>query len=197
MGKFAPMSVDNREVHSAHASDVADRAIALAGQALPSLTLESTEGPVDLRELAAGLVVLFIYPHATGLPDVPVPGWESISGALGCTAESCGFRDRQADYEGLGVVVAGLSVQGPDDQRAFAERVRIRYRLISDPSLQLAAVLGLPTFTASGRTFYRRLTLVISRGMVRKVFYPIAEPGQHADEVLAWLGTVDEIGLDR
>jgi peroxiredoxin len=159
----------------------------LAGKAMPPLTLESTGGSIDLRELAGQLAVLFIYPHATGLPEVPVPGWESIPGALGCTAESCGFRDRLAEFEGLGALVAGLSVQSPEEQRAFAERVEIRYRLISDPALRLAAELGLPTFSASGRTFYKRLTLVMSGGRIGKVFYPIVEPAKHADDVLAWV----------
>jgi len=53
----------------------------LIGVALPALTLESTVGRVDLAELATDLLVLFFYPHVTGLPDSPAPGWELIPGA--------------------------------------------------------------------------------------------------------------------
>jgi peroxiredoxin len=161
--------------------------IALAGRELPSLTLNSTAGPVLLRELGRELLVLFIYPHATGLPVAPVPGWDSIPGARGCTAQSCAFRDHQAQLSELGVALAGLSVQTVNEQREFALRVGIDYRLISDRDLLLAAALGLPTFGAGGRTFYRRLTIVAEKGAIARVFYPVVAPEQNAAEIVAWL----------
>jgi peroxiredoxin len=163
------------------------RQASLLGTRLPPLVLSSTEGPAGLSELSRDLLVLFIYPHATGLPDPPVPGWNSIPGARGCTAESCAFRDAQAEFEELGATIAGLSVQQVDDQRRFAARVGIKYRLISDPDRRLAAALDLPTFTLSGRTFYKRLTLVSVQGRVVNVFHPIPQPELHATEVLEWL----------
>jgi peroxiredoxin len=157
------------------------------GAALPALTLESTAGSVDLAELGADLLVLFVYPHATGLPDGPVPGWELIPGARGCTAQACAFRDEQGRLSELGAALAGLSVQTVDEQRAFAERVGLRYPLLSDPERQLAAVIGLPTFVAGGRTFYRRLSLIARGRRVVKVFYPVVEPERNAAAVAAWL----------
>jgi len=50
---------------------------------------ESTTGPADLRELAGDLLVLFLYPHATGQPEPPVPDWDRIPGTRGSTAQSC------------------------------------------------------------------------------------------------------------
>lgn len=82
----------------------------LLGAALPALTLESTAGRVDLAELAADLLILFVYPHATGLPDAPVPGWDLIPGARGCTVQACGFRDQHDRLRELQAVLAGLSV---------------------------------------------------------------------------------------
>jgi peroxiredoxin len=159
----------------------------LVGTALPSLALDSTAGPIELAELGAGRLVLFVYPHATGLPQAPVPDWDLIPGARGCTAQSCAFRDEHDRLTELGAELAGLSVQTVDEQREFAARVGLRYRLISDPARQLAEALGLPTFTASGRTFYKRLTLVAEGGRVVKVFYPVPEPEQNAANVAAWL----------
>lgn len=159
----------------------------LEGATLPALRLETTAGEVDLAELASELLVLFIYPHATGLPDAPVPGWDLIPGARGCTAQSCGFRDHHGLLRDLGAEIAGLSVQTVDEQRDFAERVALHYRLISDPTLQLAAVLGLPTFTAGGRTFYKRLTLIARGRRIVTVFYPVLEPERNAADVVAWL----------
>ena len=41
------------------------------GLMLPQLTLESSAGPVSLRELGLELLVLYVYPR-TGRPDQPV-----------------------------------------------------------------------------------------------------------------------------
>lgn len=155
--------------------------------ALPALTLESTAGRVDLAELAADLLILFVYPHATGLPDAPVPGWDLIPGARGCTVQACGFRDHHDRLRELGAVLAGLCVQTVEEQLAFAARVDLHYPLISDPTRQLVAALGLPTFTAGGQTFYKRLTLIARSVRVVKVFFPVLEPERNAAEVAAWL----------
>ena len=159
----------------------------LVGTPVPALPLESTAGRVDLAEIAAGLLVLFVYPHGTGLPDAPVAGWDLIPGARGCTAQSCAFRDQHDRLRDLGATVAGLSAQEVDEQRAFAARLGVRFPLISDPARQLAAALGLPTFTAGGLTFYTRLTLIADAGRVVKVFYPVVAPERNPADVLAWL----------
>jgi peroxiredoxin len=36
-------------------------------------------------------------------------------------------------------------------------------------------------------TLYRRLTMIITGGVIEHVFYPIFPPDQHAQEVLDWL----------
>src|SRR5437773_260222 len=83
----------------------------LLGRRIPALRLDSTQGPVRLSVLAERRLVLFVYPHATGLPEPPVAEWDSIPGARGCTAQSCGFRDQQTRLSELGAELAGLSVQ--------------------------------------------------------------------------------------
>ncbi len=166
----------------------------LIGRRLPSLRLDSTQGRALLSSLAERRLVLFIYRHATGLPEPPVPEWDSIPGARGCTAQSCGFRDQHPRLTELGAEVAGLSVQTVQEQQAFAERVGLKYRLISDPARALQAALGLPTFTAGGRSFYRRLTLVAESGVIVKVFDPIAAPAENAAEIVRWLESRDGEG---
>ena len=78
-------------------------------------------------------------------------------------------------------------MQTVEEQRQFAARVGLSCPLLSDPQRKLAAVLGLPTFTAGGRTFYRRLTLISGERRVVKVFYPVVEPQRNAADVVAWL----------
>ena len=159
----------------------------LPGRMLPQLTLESTRGPVSLRQLSLERLVLYIYPR-TGRPETPSPpGWDDIPGARGCTPQSCAFRDHAAELEALGATVAGLSAQPLEEQTEFAERNHIPYPVIADPELKLGAALGLPTFEVEGMTLYKRVTLVVEACAISKVFYPVFPPDQNAAEVVAWL----------
>ena len=154
----------------------------LVGTELPSLVLESSLGPVDVRDFD----VIYVYPRS-GRPGVPLlPGWDETPGARGCTPQSCAFRDL---YPDLGVPVAGLSAQTLDDQQEFAERNRMPFPVLADPERRLGAALDLPTFEIAGLTLYKRLTLVADRGRIEKVFYPVFPPDANAGEVLAYLRT--------
>jgi peroxiredoxin len=159
----------------------------LPGSVVPDLTLESSQVSVNLAAFAAGRSVLYVYPR-TGRPELPVPeSWNAIPGARGCTPQSCGFRDHAAELEELGVRVAGLSAQRLEEQEEVAERLRLPYPVIADPHLRLAQALQLPTFTFEGVELYRRVTLVLARGTVEHVFYPVFPPDQDAANVVAWL----------
>jgi peroxiredoxin len=155
----------------------------LVGLELPDLELDSSLGPVNLRDFD----VLYMYPR-TGTPGVePPPGWDETPGARGCTPQSCGFRDLHTELSELGARVAGLSAQTLDDQLEFAERNRMPFPVVADPGLRLGAALDLPTFEIAGMTLYRRLTLVAEHARVVKVFYPVFPPDSNAGEVLAYL----------
>jgi len=161
----------------------------LPGTALPGLTLPATGGrPASLRELApSGRLVVYVYPR-TGRPGEPlIEGWDDIPGARGCTPQSCAYRDSLGEFERLGVTVAGISAQSAAEQSEFARREHIPFPLLSDPGLELAASLGLPTFEAGGLKLYRRLTLVADAGVISKAFYPVFPPDRDAASVLAWL----------
>lgn len=160
----------------------------LPGLTLPSLALPSTQGgSIDLAALARGRLVAYLYPR-TGTPGQPSPaGWDDIPGARGCTPQSCAYRDSLAEFERLGAGLVGISTQSNDEQREFAAREHIPFPLLSDPGLELAEALGLPTFEAGGMTLYRRLTLVAESGEIGKAFYPVFPPDRDAAEVLAWL----------
>jgi peroxiredoxin len=160
----------------------------LLGAELPPLSFPATTGgSAELRELAAGILVLYVYPR-TGQPGTdPPPGWDEIPGARGCTPQSCAFRDRQSEFDALGAQVAGLSAQTADYQREAAERLHLSFPLLADPELRLAAALDLPTFTVEGMPLYKRLTLVARAGTVVEVLYPVFPPDRNAEQVLASL----------
>jgi peroxiredoxin len=156
----------------------------LTGMRMPSLVLDSSQGPVDV----ASFGVLYVYPR-TGKPGEPsLPGWDAFPGARGCTPQSCGFRDHAAELRAFGLTVAGLSAQTLADQLEFAERNHMPFPVIADPELRLRDALRLPTFEIAGHTLYRRLALVARGGVIEKVFYPVFPPDRNAQDVLDWLG---------
>ena len=160
----------------------------LPGLSIPGISLPSTEGPpVDLAALSSRPLVLYVYPR-TGRPDEdPLPGWDDIPGARGCTPQSCAFRDHQKEFDELGYAVAGLSAQTTDEQQEAARRLRLRFPLLADPGLELAQALRLPTFEVNGLRLYKRLTLVAVEQRIEKVLYPVFPPNENADVVLDWI----------
>jgi peroxiredoxin len=160
----------------------------LPGMRVPPLRLPASDGGSrGLAELAAGLLVAYVYPR-TGVPGRPMPaGWDDIPGARGCTPQSCAYRDALEDFADLGAVVVGISAQTTAEQAEFAAREHIPFPLLSDRDLELARTLRLPTFEVEGTTLYRRLTLVAEDGVVVKSLYPVFPPDRDAEQVLAWL----------
>ena len=159
----------------------------LLGLEVPGLVLDSSSGPVDLSELAARRAILYVYP-ATGIPGRPTPdGWDAIPGARGCTPQSCAFRDHAAELAELGARVAGLSAQPLEQQIEFARREHMPFPVVADPGLELRDALGLPTFVFGEVTLYKRITLLLERGRVAKVFYPVFPPDRNAADVVASL----------
>lgn len=161
----------------------------LAGLKAPHLELACTTGEtVGIDALGTGRTVIYVYP-LTGRPEADIPhGWNSIPGARGCTTEACDFRDHHQELLAAGARrVFGLSSQDTAYQREVVERLRLPFGMLSDPSLALAAALGLPTFEVDGLTLFKRLTLVVRDGVIEHVFYPIFPPDVHAQQVLAWL----------
>jgi peroxiredoxin len=162
----------------------------LVGMRFPALALQATTGgEVDLAAAAAGAgtLVLYVYPR-TGIPGEPPPdGWDAIPGARGCTPQSCAFRDHHAELRALGADVLGVSAQPSRQQAEFAAREHLPFALLSDPRLQLASALRLPTFEAGGMRLYKRITLIVEHGAIVKGFYPVFPPDRNADDVIAWL----------
>jgi peroxiredoxin len=155
----------------------------LVGASMPDLELPSSRGVVNVRDVD----VLYVYPR-TGRPGQPMlAGWDEIPGARGCTPQSCGFRDHAAELAAFAMRVAGLSAQSLDDQIEFAERNQMPFPVISDKRLELAHVLGLPTFEVEGLRLYKRLALIAEAGTIVTVYYPVYPPDRSAEDVLAWL----------
>lgn len=159
----------------------------LPGLRMPDLSLPSTSGGAVSLSGLPSRTVLYVYPM-TGRPGVPLPdGWDLIPGARGCTPEACAFRDHHAELQAAGAHVYGLSSQTTEYQREAVSRLHLSFPLLSDERLELADTLRLPTFETQGQRLFKRLTLVVSAGMIEHVFYPVFPPDEHAVQVVNWL----------
>ncbi|MFC8511610.1 winged helix-turn-helix transcriptional regulator [Streptomyces sp. NPDC057257] len=172
---------------AAEASLEARRVHELLGARVPEIQLVDDRG--ELRDPVADDVpytVLYCFPGAFARADAYPPGWGDIPGAPGCTLESCTYRDRLDEFGAAGAAVRGVSTQRPDEQRAFADKERLGFPLLSDAGLSLIAALRLPTFRAAGVSRLKRLTLVVDRErVVRDVQYPVTDVAGSVTTALA------------
>jgi peroxiredoxin len=161
------------------------------GKRMPDIALPTTGGRSVSFASLPGRVVVYCYPW-TGRPGLPnPPGWDDIPGAHGSTPETEGFRDLYPGFRQVGAEVFGLSSQSSAYQREMAERLHLPFALLSDAAFELQRALSLPTFTAGGVTYLKRLTIAINGGVIERIYYPVHPPAAHAREVCAWLGMID------
>jgi peroxiredoxin Q/BCP len=113
------------------------------------------------------VVVLYFYPR----DGTPV-----------CTKEACGFRDAYEEFVRAGAVVIGVSGDSQDRHRAFADRQRLPFLLISDRngSLRKTYRVPKPLGLLPGRVTY----VIDKAGIVRHVFTALFSAEQHVAEAL-------------
>src|SRR2546427_239228 len=98
-----------------------------------------------------------------------------------------GFGHHRGEPQKRGAEVCGFTPQTANYQKEMVPRLHVPFEVLSDPDLAFVHALRLPTFEVAGMTLVKRLTLVISRGHIEKVFYPVFPPDKHAAEVMEWL----------
>ena len=130
---------------------------------------DQTGTPRRLSDLAAdGPVVLFFYPAAM---------------TLGCTKESCHFRDLGAEFKALGATRVGISRDTVEKQNEFAAKNNFDYPLLSDPDRKVAAAFGVAQGFKLGPV--KRWTFVIDKDLrIMDVIKSETRMGIHADRAL-------------
>jgi peroxiredoxin len=156
--------------------------------AMPKFCLSSTSGRfVDVGALEPGRTIIYCY-SKTGSPSGELPeGWDSIPGARGCTPQACAFRDHAKELSALGARLFGLSTQTTAYQLEMAKRLHLPFEILSDSDFGLTDALRLPTFAVGPERLLKRLTLVLSDGVIEHAFYPVFPPDKHASQVVRWL----------
>ncbi|QLD85806.1 peroxiredoxin [Natronomonas halophila] len=116
-------------------------------------------------------------------PDFEVPTvlyFYVEDGTPGCSTQADQFARERESYADAGVTVYGVSTDGVDSHREFAESEGIDYDLLADPDGELCDAFGVLR-DSQGRA--ERTTFVLADGEVRRVYGGVSADG-HARDVL-------------
>jgi peroxiredoxin Q/BCP len=140
------------------------------GDLVPDFELPDQTGtPRKLSDLlAGGPVVLFFYPAAM---------------TMGCTAESCHFRDLKREFEEVGAQRVGISADSVEKQKRFSDKHSFDYPLLSDPDRTVASMFGVKR-SASILPNKRSTFVIDTDSTVMAVVHSELNMNQHADRAL-------------
>jgi len=160
----------------------------LLNSTIPDISLPTQDGNLlKLNRFDTFYLVVFCYPM-TGHPDRSLPkNWNLIPGVRGCTPQNCSFRDNYDNLIKANALPIGVSTQSFSEIKEMTMRLHIPYDVVSDQQLIFASAINLPTFSIDNKKFLKRVTLIIEKSVIKKVFYPIFSPNTHINEVLDWL----------
>ena len=143
-----------------------------AGSKAPDFTLNSQHGaPVSLADFRGKKnVVVYFYPK----DDTP-----------GCTKESCAFRDHYTAFSDVGAEVIGISSDSEASHKAFAEKHRLPFLLLSDAGGKVRDAFRVPPTLGflPGRVTY----VIDKQGVIRHAFNSQMNATKHVDEALSML----------
>lgn len=135
------------------------------GDHAPDFVLPDQNGtPVRLSQIAPGkTLVVFFYPK---------------DGSPVCTMEACSFRDSQHAFAGANAQVVGISSDGVDSHRKFAEGNHLDFPLLSDHDGAARKLWHVPGTLGilPGRVTY----VLDAGGVVRHMYSAQLEASRHA-----------------
>ena len=169
------------------------QAALLEGAHMPHVLLACTRGqPVDLAALP-GVAVILCYSSSRAAEGVAhsqltCRPYDRASGAGGAVAHLQAFDDAHAALRSAGAAhVYGVAAEPPEWQTDIVTSMRLAFPLLSDSRLQLGQQAQLPVVQNAGHAQLKEAVLVVCRGLIEKVFYPLVPPEQSAARVLQWL----------
>lgn len=129
-----------------------------------------------LADFSGRWVVVYFYPRA----DTP-----------GCTTEACNFRDNIYAIRGAGAEVVGISVDSVEDQKAFSDKYKLPFPVLSDVGGETSEAYGVLREMGSMEIANRETFLIDPNGIVVK-HYERVNPETHTQDVVADLQTFRE-----
>lgn len=148
-----------------------------SGDDAPAFAMKDADGKLWRSEdLKGQKVILYFYPA----DDTP-----------GCTAESCDFRDSSKDLREAGYAILGVSPQGAESHRRFAEKYSLNFPLLIDENLSAARAFGAHKDLGEYKDIpirVKRSTFVIDEnGKIEHALYGVKAKG-HVDALREKLG---------
>lgn len=145
------------------------------GDKAPNFTLPDTElKPLSLKDFLGNKIVLAFF----------VGAFTSV-----CTKEMCAFRDSMARLINLKAQVIGISVNEPFSNKAFAEKNRLPFPILSDYKREVIKTyhIEMPDFAGlKGYTTAKRSIFILDKnGVIRYVWItenPAIEPNYNEIE---------------
>jgi thioredoxin-dependent peroxiredoxin len=140
------------------------------GSNIPGFTLPDQNGNLFNINSVLGKkkMVIYFYPK----DDSP-----------GCTKEACSFRDQFEVFSEADAVIIGISGQSIESHKAFAEKNRLSFTLLSDEGNKIRKLFGVPTNLFG--LLPGRVTYVTDKsGKVVYIFNSQAQTVKHVDEAL-------------
>ncbi len=138
------------------------------GDLAPPFSVSDHTGKnLTLESFLGKKVVLWFYPKA----DTP-----------GCTAEGCGFRDRQSEFAAKNAVLLGVSFDSPQENAAFARKFGFEFPLLCDTSKAMGVAYG-ACANVSDKHAKRIAYVIDEKGRVEKV-YPKVDAAAFPETVL-------------
>jgi peroxiredoxin Q/BCP len=143
---------------------------------VPDFSLPSTGGePWTVASAKGRNLVVYFYPK---------------DNTSGCTREACSFQDNLKAIEKKGAVVVGVSPDGTDSHRKFAEKYELTFPLVSDEKKEIVKKYGVwKEKSLYGKKYMgvERTTFIIDgKGTVSHIFPKVKVDG-HTEEILAAL----------
>ena len=143
------------------------------GDKAPSFKLKNQDGEIiSSADLKGKSVVLYFYPK---------------DDTLGCTKESCNFRDEFPKFGKLNAEIVGVSADSVDSHRKFANKYNFPFNLLSDEKKEVIEKYGVwQEKSMYGRKYMGivRTTFIIDpSGKISKIFPKVKIDG-HNEEVM-------------
>lgn len=142
----------------------------------PDFILTNQQGEsVSLSDFIGKKVILYFYPK----DNTP-----------GCTRQACAFAANYEAFQKNGVVVIGISKDGIESHRKFAEKYNLPFILLADPDLEAIKAYGVwqekKLYGKTSMGVVRTAFIINEAGNVEKIM-PKVKPDTNAAEILDYL----------
>lgn len=143
-----------------------------AGQQAPDIVLEAIDG-LSVRAAAPGRpIVVTFFPKAFS----PI-----------CTAQTCAFRDRIGEFEGLGAEVFAVSRDDDETMRRFKDKLKLTFPLVADADGTVTIGFGAALFWGLVPASIRATFVITAEGRIVMAYRRMTNAEAHATKALAAL----------